>query len=210
MVKEKPVNLSVKVQAARQLFLYGDTTGKRILEPIELAERVGCSAASVWSYVKEWSKEFEDLLIQANGFELGTVLSDEDVKVFKETVQFSLKQKKNLEFSLENTENFEISLLSIIKNKEVTPETEEKFLDMVEKLCSVVHTKAKLQQQWIAMNSQWVKLSGIEGKMDIAHTAEKERAKGRVKMDLKKEEAGDNPAPRLAKGKTAGGLFEVD
>jgi len=204
--KENP-NLSVKVQAARQLFLYGDADGKRVLEPTVLAERVGCHPSSVWSYVKDWSREYENMLIQANNFELGTVLSDDDVTKFRQDLVFTSSQTNELKSEINLVEKVEERLYKLLAEKDFTPEAESRFGDLLEKFFSAVHTKSKLRSQWIAMEKEWIKMSGIESKMEIVHNAEKARAVGRVKIDLKREEnENGEPGLKVAK-KPAGGLF---
>lgn len=205
--KENP-NLSVKVQAARQLFLYGDADGKRVLEPTVLAERVGCHPSSVWSYVKDWSREYENMLIQANNFELGTVLSDDDVKKFKSDLLWLTKQTSEVKSEVDLTEKVEERLYKLLAEKDFSPEAESRFGDLLEKFFTAVHTKSKLRTQWIAMEREWIKLSGIEGKMEIVQNAEKARAVGRVKIDLKREENENGESGlKVAVKKPAGGLF---
>ena len=206
LVKEKPVNLSAKVQAARQLFLYGGPDGKRVLEPPVLAKRVGCHVSSIWSYIKDWSREFETLLIQTSDFELGTVLSDEDVEKFRSDVNWARKVTDELRKEHDLVETLEENLFRFIENGDFSEETEHRLVTLAEKFFSAVHTKSKLRSQWIAMEKEWVRMSGIEGKMEIVQNAEKARAIGRVKIDLKREETEQTPGLKVAK-KPVGGIF---
>lgn len=215
-VREKPVNLAPKLEAARQLFLYGDKDGVRVLEALEIAKRVGCHPSSVWRHIKDWTAEFESMLIRGNDFsqlqaranenELNRELRNEDVEKFKSDLLWVTKQTESLRKEVDNTEKIEEICYSWLKNSDISEKGEDAFLAMAEKFFSAVHTKSKLRSQWIAMEKEWVRMSGIEGKMEIVQNAEKARAIGRVKIDLKREETEQTPGLKVAK-KPVGGIF---
>lgn len=200
--------LSAKTRTARQYFLYGDETGRRILEPQELAKKVGVAQSTIWLHIKNWVKEYEEMLIRSNQSDVGMVLSDEDIEKYKNDTNFLKIQCDDVRKSIETVETMVTKVENFLKNTTFEAKDAETFLAMAEKFFTGVHTKSKLRTHWAALHRQWVTMSGIEGKMDIALTAEKARAVGRIKLDLKTEGAkreADGEGLRQA----GGGLFNV-
>lgn len=199
---------SPKTRIARQYFLYGDETGQRIIDPQTLAKKVGLHPGTIWANLKTWVAEHEKLLIANNNSELGVVLSDEDIEKYKNDTNFLKIQCDDVRKSIETVETMVTKVENFLKNTTFEAKDAETFLAMAEKFFTGVHTKTKLRTHWAALHRQWVTMSGIEGKMDIALTAEKARAVGRIKLDLKTEGAkreADGEGLRQA----GGGLFNV-
>jgi hypothetical protein len=66
--------------------------------------------------------------------------------------------------------------------------------------------KAALRNQFLACKKVWDEKCAIDGLRDVALTREKEMTKGRVRLDLKKEAASNNPLEPVRPA--VGGVFQ--
>ncbi len=193
--------MKAEVVAARQLFLYGNGDGRRVIGVQALCEATGVHEQTIWKYMPKWQKELEEILANSSDVSLALHLSAETLATNKRLNQKLEDQVNQIIWELEKHDDIAADL------REWARETGDLEFSMrlLETYLRTCGSKATLRGQLLAYQKAWTNAVGVEGMKDVSLTAAKELSKGRAKMKLKSEEseAGvKNVGPRL------GGVFE--
>lgn len=88
---EKPkVKRKASTEAARQMFLYGEGDGVRIVDVQELAKKTGASDQTIRMRIPEWQAELENILVGTSKLGSPNILSlpNETLEKHREDVEF--------------------------------------------------------------------------------------------------------------------------
>lgn len=174
-----------EVDTARQLFLYGNGNGKRVLNAQALADQSGLHVDTIRRHIRSWLVEAEELLSGASNSGRALSLSREDIDRHKSDM-IALRNEINIV-------KFELKTLEVITER--LAEWLDKFngSDEIEKAIQIFHdwqracgSKASLRSQFMAMQKQWAQLSGIVDLKDIEVVRAKEISKGKAKLEMQK------------------------
>lgn len=189
--------------AARQLFLYGDGSGKRILTPKCLAERAGCAESTVRKYLPQWEKEAEEIALAASPAGLSIQLNREKIQQNENDLEFLRGQVEEVKFELESLADITERLFKLVERFSDDEDMRSEALSLFNSWVQSCGKKATLRASFVTLKRLWDEKCAIDGLRDVALSREKELAKGRVKLQLKGEAHEGQDAPRIV----AGGVF---
>ncbi len=181
-----------EVVAARQLYIYGNGDGKRVIGVKALVEATGLSETTIGKHLPKWQAEVEEILMNADSSTLGLQLSAKDLQLHKECMNTLSDQIKQIQWELDKHADIVADL------REWARETSDLEFSMrlLETYLRTSGAKATLRSQFLSYQKQFATLSGVVDLKDISVVSAKEIAKGKAKLDLKKleSEAGMKPA----------------
>lgn len=176
-------NVTSSTRAARQLYLYGNGDGKRILSVQRLAKEAGIHEETVRTHIKKWEAEAEEMLSASSSSGLALHLSREQLDQHKSDMVHLRAQIGQVKFELDRMEEITARLENWLeKFQEDEMDCALRIFDAWQRACG---SKASLRSQFLAMQKQWTGLSGIVDMKDIEVVRAKEISKGKAKLDLK-------------------------
>lgn len=188
--------LKPNVSATRQLFLYGNGDGKRILSIPALQKLTGCHPDTIRKHLPAWEKEAEKILINSNDSCLAFSLSEESLAAHESDMIFLRDNISQIKWEMDNLDNVIEKLETICGNFSLNTENGDDAIKLFDRYLRASLNKANLRGQFLAAQKQWTSLSGIVDLKDIQVVRQREIAKGKGKMDLKKLEAEENQGPK--------------
>jgi hypothetical protein len=174
---------------ARQLFLYGAGDGRRITAAVALAKAAGIHVETIRRHLPTWEAEYEQILAGTSEGGLGLSLSKKQLDQHSKDMVFLRDQIAQVTWECENLDPL-IARLETLVEKFAGTDDSDKAITLFDRFLRASMNKQNLRSQFLAMQRQWTKLSGVEGLMDVALTREKTIATGKAKLDLK---AGGGP-----------------
>jgi len=177
---------------ARQLFLYGNGDGRRITAAVALAEAAGLHVETVRRHLTAWEAEYEQILAGTSTGGLGLSLSKKQVEQHTKDMAFLRDQIAQVTWECDNLDSLVANLEGLVEKFAGTDES-DKAVVLLDRYLRSSLNKQNLRGQFLQLQRQWTKLSGVESLMDISLTREKTLATGKAKMDLK---AGEGKDPR--------------
>ena len=174
---------------ARQLFLYGNGDGKRIVNTRKLAELSGVHPETLRVYLPKCEKELEEMLAGAGGNGLVLRLREEDLNLHKQVLACIENQVKQCIWELETFDKIVASLESICDNFSLNTDNGDAALRLLENYLTARGTKADLRRQLLALHKHYTDQTGITSLLDIQTAAAKALETGRAKIKLKSEGA---------------------
>ncbi len=191
--KDGEARLMMETREARRLFLYGDGDGKRILGVTELSRRTGVSEGTIRKHYSDWEKEFEGKLQGNDSRSHALALSAESLDIHKSNIAFLEDQMAKVKWEIEQFDDIIASLQGICDNFSLNTDNGDHAVRLFENYLSSRYNMDSLRRMFLTMQKQHSDLTGVRDLMDIQATITKEREKGRVKMDLRKEAAAALP-----------------
>jgi hypothetical protein len=163
-----------------------------------LMELAGVSEQTIGKHLPAWMKEREEILANSNPASLALSLSAKELSRHKQ----DMVHLRNLVEAKKWEMNRVDEILAKLEGwmDKFDSENQEHALRILEAWQRSCAQRGALENQFLALQRQWTKLVGIEGLLDVALTREKELTKGRVKMDLKKENPNSNPLENRSPG----------
>ena len=116
-------------------------------------------------------------------------LSAKELEQHKADMIFLRNQISQVKFELENLEEITSKLENLVEKFTEEPETLAAALQVFQLWLNGAGKQSSLRAQFLSMQKQWSSLSGIVDLKDVAVVREKEIAKGRAKLEVKKLEA---------------------
>lgn len=181
-------------ETARQLFLYGAGDGKRVLNTAKLAKLSGVHVETIRRNMPGWLKEAEEMLAGSSECGLGLKLSREVLDSNTKDLHFLRDQINQVKFELTQLETVTERLadwLDKFTGDEL--ETALRIFNDWQRSCA---SKQALRTQFVALKKLWDEKSAIDGLRDVSLAREKEIAKGKARLDLKKSETETAPQDR--------------
>jgi len=177
-----------ETQIARQLFLYGAGDGKRVLSAKALCKATGLHEATIQRHMGKWQKESEELLSGASDCGVALHLSRETLDAHDRDMIVLRGQINQIAFELKNIERITARLEGWIDKFDGEDGEKDQALRILEAWQRNCGQKAALRSQFLALQKQWVSLSGVADMQEIQATREKTIVVGKAKLELKKEE----------------------
>ena len=177
---------------ARQLFLYGSGDGRRVTNVPELARLSNVTEETIRKWLPKWEAEVEEILAGSSEGGLGLGLSAKELQLHKSDMVHLRSQLTQVKWESDNLEGLIASLEGLVEKFAGTDES-DKAVVLFDRYLRASLNKQNLRGQFMQLQRQYTKLSGVEGLLDISLTREKTIATGKAKMDLK---AGEGKDPR--------------
>lgn len=188
---------------ARQLFLYGGGDGNRVTSVAALVKASGVHENTIRRHLPTWEAEFEEILSSSGGPALALSLSAKELSLHKSDMLHLRSQIQQVKWESDNLEGLIARLEELVERFAGTDES-DKAVILFDRYLRASLNKANLRSQFLQLQRQYTKLSGVEGLMDVALTREKTIATGKAKLDLK---AGEGPREVT---KSRSGIFALD
>lgn len=196
-----------EIDTARQLFLYGNGDGRRIINANALAAETGLHIETIRTHMRKWLVEAEELLSGSSKFGLALKLSGETMNLHKSNMVFLEKQLQVIKYELDTMDTITEKLEGWLDK--FSGENEfEKAIQIFHDWQRASGTKSSLRSQFLALQKQHATLSGIVDLKDIEVVRAKEISKGKAKLEMQKlsqQEAANGGEMRNA---TPMGFFE--
>lgn len=197
--------VKAETQTARQLFLYGNGDGHRVLGVQALVKATGLHEATIWKHMPKWQKESEDILANTSESGLALSLSKESLKAHELDMLALRGQIDQVKWELETLEDVTEKLENWMDKFSGDSESQDKALRILEAWQRNCGQKSSLRSQFLSLQKQWTSLSGIVDLKEVQITREKTMAVGRAKLKLKSEET--NNETGLKTPTARGGIF---
>lgn len=185
----KKLSIKTETKQARQLFLYGDGDGVRVINAEELAKRSGVHVGTIYRNLPQWEKEWEEILTGKNERTLAIALSAEQLQLHKSCIKTLEDQIRQCSWELEQFDEITSRLESICENFSLNTENGDAALRLLENYLASRGAKDALRKTFMAMHKHYTDLTGVRDLLDVQATAAKELEKGRVRIRLKQEAA---------------------
>ena len=192
---------------ARTLFLYGDGNGKRITAVPALAKAAGVAEGTIHRHLRAWEAEYEDLVIQSDPTAQALKLGGEQLTLHRKALSTLADQIEQIQWEIAQFDEITASLEKICDNFSLNTDNGDKALQLFSAYLSARGGKDNLRRTFMSMHKQYADMTGIMDLKDIQTTASKELEKGRVRIQLKKEQAESGPRDVTPEG---GGGFAFD
>ena len=171
------------LKAARLAFLYGEGDGKPVVNVQRLCEISGCREQAVRRHVHTWLREKEDLVSKGSQTSLALHLSAETLQLHKSDVSA-------LRLELDSCKNEMRNLTPIIETiggliEHLTEDDRENALALFDRYLRASLNKTNVTKRFLALQSQWTKLSGVDSLMTIQETGAKALTLARAKLESK-------------------------
>lgn len=197
-----------EIDTARQLFLYGNGDGRRIINANALAAETGLHIETIRTHMRKWLVEAEEMLAGSSNSGLALKLSRETMDLHKSNMVFLEKQLQVLKYELDTMDTITEKLEGWLDK--FSGENEfEKAIQIFHDWQRASGTKSSLRSQFLALQKQHATLSGIVDLKDIEVVRAKEISKGKAKLEMQKltqQEAANGGEMRNA---TPLGFFEA-
>lgn len=202
---ERCMVTKAETKAARQLFLYGNGDGKRVLNVKALVAATGVHVGTIWKHMPAWQKEAEDLVANATENGLALSLSSATLKTHETDMLHLRNLVEANKFEQDKIDDVTAKLESWMEKFAGNPEDQDKALRILELWVRTCGQKSTIISQFLALQKQWTALSGIIDLKDIQTTREKTIAVGRAKLKLRGEEA---EAGKMTPAVNRSGIFD--
>ena len=174
-----------EIDTARQLFLYGNGDGRRIINANALAAETGLHIETIRTHMRKWLVEAEEMLAGSSNSGLALKLSKETMNFHNENMIHLEKQIKIVKFELDKLDVITEKLEGWLEKFQGTDEMET-AIRIFHDWQRASGTKASLRSQFLAMQKQHATLSGIIDLKDVEVVRAKEISKGKAKLEMQK------------------------
>ena len=185
--------MKAETRNARQLFLYGDGSGKPIRGVKALVAATGLHENTICKWIPIWSAEAEEIVANTSEKGLALHLSKETLDQHKKDMIFLRDDVNSIKFEMDNLDNCIEKLEKICENFSLNSDNGDEAIKLFDRYLRASLNKSSLRSQFLAAEKRWVELSGILDLKDIQVTQEKALAQGRAKQKLKAEADQDVP-----------------
>lgn len=176
-----------QVVAARQLFLYGNGDGKRIIGAGALAEASGVHIETIRRWMPRWQKEYEEMLSHTSEGGLAIRLSADDMRNHSKDMDFLRNDLNSIKWEMDNLDETIAQLEGICNNFALNSENGERALAIFDSYLRASLNKSNLRRQFLTTQKQWAEMVGVVDLKDIQVTAQKALETGRAKLKIKSE-----------------------
>lgn len=197
-----------RYEKAKNAFLYGDASGKRLTTPQELCDEFGLNIDRTRMLMKEWVKEHAQVCKDANRERLGVVVSAEDLEADKRDAKFLRIQLDILQEEIDACGEHTKFLEDLIDTFDWTDKQMEAALTAFKVYLNASGSRKSKLEHYLKVHSKWRQISGVEDKLGTADTYEKEIARATARdnfVNSKGKKKGDT-TPKLG----SGGFFSID
>lgn len=195
---------SQRVIAARQYFLFGDESGNRIIDPKQLADKVGCHFTSILRHIPSWSEEYEQMLIGRNGCEWKIALTEQTLTRYKNGVALLERQADQIEAELEAYGESVTFLRELLRKFDFQKGDAKEALSAIQTFLQTVGSEKFLREHWMKVHKFWIETSGMQSRISVAEIFEKEVAKDTARRKGK----GTGEATKEKPVTAGGGFFD--
>lgn len=173
------------IAIARQAYLYGQGDGKPVTTTSRLAEIAGMTEKAIIRHLPTWQAEREELISNSPETTLAIQLSAKDLQLHKSDMIHLRDQIQQVKWEIDSLDDSIAKLEGIVDRISRNSDNGDAAVALLDRYLRASSNKQFLRKQFLSLQSQWVKLSGVEGLLDVGLTREKELVKGKVKHELK-------------------------
>ena len=196
---------------ARQYFLYGKGDGERILDVGTLAEMVGLHPSTIRNHIKSWIAESEIILASSSDMGSQFLLSAVTLKAHEQDIAFIRTRMDEVKTEIDTLDDIVDRLESIVdrvldvasKCEDLKDFDPNNIVNLVDSYLKTSLRKKNLMSTLLELKRVWDAKAGLDSHLDIAVTSAKERAKGKVRLEIRELErladagsAGKNVTPK--------------
>jgi len=199
--KTKPKGTRVTTEYARQLFLYGEGDGVRVIDVKELIKRSGVCENTIRNRMPEWQKELEDSLRSSSKLGLATTLSvpDEVMTFHHADNEFIRTRLDKTKSELTALPSIIADLRSIISEFVSDPDKYDEALTVFNQYIRLSMNEKSLTKLFIDLKKLWDEKVGLDSLKAIQEATGKAQA-----LASAKTEPSPNPGEAV---QVAGGVF---
>lgn len=172
-------------EVARQLFLYGEGDGIRILDNRTLAEKSGLHPETLRKWLPKWTEEFEEKLKGTS--KIGSVnalsLPDEVFEHHKADNEFIRKRLDKAKFELEQLPQIIENLSLIVTQASTDPEKIDIMMAMLDKYIRFSMNEKSLTKLFMDLKNLWDSKVGLDSLKAIQESVAKAQAKSATAED---------------------------
>jgi len=173
------------VALAREAYLYGQGDGRPVTSCAKLAEIGGVTTQTITKHMPTWQKEREEIILNSEGTSLAIQLSAKDLHLHKSDMIHLREQIQQVKWEIDSLDDSIEKLGTWVDRISINSDNGEAAVILLDRYLKATSNKQFLRKQFLALQSQWVKLSGVEGLLDVGLTREKELVKGKARLELK-------------------------
>lgn len=170
-----------ETRVARQLYLYGDGDGKRVVSVQLLREKTGLSEATLRRRLPEWEREAEEILTANSEGAFRIRLTADEIAFHKANISFLEAQIKECKFELDNLSDITERLMRLTEKFSDDPDMRMEALQLFNSWVQSCGKRSTLRASFLAMQKQHATLTGIVGKIDAAIAYDKTLQTGLAK-----------------------------
>jgi hypothetical protein len=189
---------------AKQLWLYGAGDGSPVRNIPKLSEISGVHVETLRKYLPEWGKEAEELLANTSELGLAIHLSAEKVASAEKDEIFIRDQINSIKWEIEKLDDLTAKLEGLTELFAADEDMLSSALTVFSAWLQGAGKKSMLRTQFIAMKKLWDEKTGLDALRDIGATQQREMAKGKAKLEIKRLE---NEPRSNSERHVGGGVF---
>lgn len=187
----RPGGKGIKAETAyaKQLFLYGNGDGKRIMNATKLAEMSGVHVETVRKWLPDWEREIEERLSGTTKAGLAIRLSERSFEASMQALTCIENEMKKVQFELKKFDEITASLEKICENFSLNTDNGDRALELFQAYLQARGSKADLRRQLLAIHKHHAEHSGVSALREVQTTGAKALETARAKVAVKAETA---------------------
>lgn len=186
------------IAKARLAYLYGVNGSPPVVTTKELCEIAGVAEKTIWKHTATWKLEAERIAVKDSKAASGLTLSDDTQKQASKDVEFLRSQLDQMMTEIEQIDKTVTKLETILEQFDTGDK--DFLVKCFDFYLRASLNKQNLRKQWLAANTRWTSISGVDSITDIQVAGAKTVAVARAKMSVENATEEDAPGEVMGLG----------